>query len=89
MSVQQTGTVDVARAAYKSAWQEFINLTALSADERTVGANRLRWYIHLMTEVGERDPSKIARSALGMTRQYEQITRSKARVALDISPAER
>ena len=37
MSVQQTGTVDVARAAYESAWQEFINLTALSADERTVG----------------------------------------------------
>ena len=89
MSVQQTGTADVARAAYESAWQEFINLTALSADERTVGANRLRWYIRLMTEVGERDPSKIARSALGMTRQYEQITRSKARVALNISPAER
>ena len=61
----------------------------LVADERTVGANRLRWYIHLMTEMGERDPSKIARSALGMTRQYEQITRSKARVALSISPAER
>ena len=34
-----------------------------------------------MTDMGERDPSKIARLALGMTRQYEQITRSEARVA--------
>ena len=37
-----------------------------------------------MTAVGERDPSKIARSALGMTRQYEQITRSKSRVGPSI-----
>lgn len=35
--------------------------------------NQLRWYIRLMITVGERDPSKIAKSALGMTRQYEQI----------------
>ena len=44
MSVQQTGTVDIAGCDKKLAWQEFINLTALSADERTVGANRLRRY---------------------------------------------
>jgi len=33
-----------------------------------------------MVEVGERDPSKIARAAIGMLREYEQILRSQARV---------
>jgi hypothetical protein len=35
-----------------------------------------------MAAVGERDPIKIAKSALGMMREYEQIVRSKARVTL-------
>jgi hypothetical protein len=35
-----------------------------------------------MAEVGERDPSKIAKSALGLMRQDEQIMRSKVRVVL-------
>lgn len=89
MSLQQSASSGVARAAYEVAWQEFIKLTGLSADERRTGQNQLRWYIRLMTAVGERDPSKIARSALGMMRQYKQITRSKARVALNIPPAAR
>jgi hypothetical protein len=33
-----------------------------------------------MVEVGERDPSKIARAAIGMLREYEQVLRSQARV---------
>jgi hypothetical protein len=33
-----------------------------------------------MAEAGERDPAKIAKSALGMIREHEQIRRSKARV---------
>jgi hypothetical protein len=85
MSVEQT--TEIAHSAYEKACQEFINLAGLSADERRTGTNQLRWYIRLMTAVGERDPSKIARSALGMTRQYEQITRSKARVGPSIYPA--
>jgi hypothetical protein len=89
MSLQQSASADVARAAYEIAWQEFINLTGLSADERRTGPNQLRWYIRLMTAVGERDPSKIARSALSMTRQYKQIKRSEARVALNTPPAAR
>lgn len=82
-------TADVARVAYEAAWQEFIGLSDLTREEIRTGLNQLRRYIRLMTEVGERDPSKIARSALAMTRQYEQITRSKARIAPMIVPVER
>jgi len=35
-------------------------------------------------EVGERDPSKIAKSALGMIREYEQIMRSKPASLLQV-----
>jgi len=87
MFVEQTA--NIANKAYDIAWQEFINLVDLSADERRTGTKQLRWYVHLMTAVGERDPSKIARSALGMTRQYEQITRSKSRVGLNVYPVGR
>ena len=84
MSVDQTA--EITHTAYKIAWKEFINSTGFSANERRTGTNQLRWYIRLMIAVGERDPSKIARSALGMTRQYEQIARSKSRVGLSIYP---
>jgi hypothetical protein len=89
MPVKNVGTADLARVAYEVAWREFVGLTGLTSEEMRTGSNQLRWYIRLMTTVGERDPSKIARSALGMTRQYEQITRSKARVAPTIPQASR
>lgn len=86
MPVEQTA--EITHSANELAWQEFINFAGLSVDERRTGTNQLRWYI-LMIAVGERDPSKIARSALGMTRQYEQITRSKSRVGPSIYSARR
>lgn len=89
MSFQETGIAAVVCAAYEAAWQEFLKLPGLTPDEKSRGPNQLRWYIRLMTAVGERDPSKIARSALGMMRQYDQISRSKARIGLHISPAQR
>jgi hypothetical protein len=85
MSVEQTA--EITHSAYEMPWEEFLNFAGLSADERRTGTNRLRWYIRLMIAVGERDPSKIARSAVGMTRQYEQITRSKSWVGPSIYPA--
>ena len=83
MSVQETGTAEIIRAAYDVAWREFTALRGLTPDEKMNGPNKLRWYIHIMTEVGERNPVKIARSALGMMREYEQITRSKARLMIE------
>jgi hypothetical protein len=53
------------------------------------GPNKLRWYIQVLAEAGERDPEKIAKLASGMIREYDQIVRSKARVenVLHASPA--
>jgi hypothetical protein len=86
MSAQQSA--EITHGAYEIAWQEFTNFAGLSVDVRRMG-NQLRWYIRLMIAVGERDPSKIAKSALGMTRQYEQITRSKSRVGPGFYPVRR
>jgi hypothetical protein len=73
----QTG---LQRTAYAIAWQEFTNSEGLTPDERMSGPNKLRWYVQVLTEAGERDPEKMAKLALGMMRAYQQIVRSKARV---------
>jgi hypothetical protein len=71
--------VDVKRRAYEIAWYEFSGLRGLTPDEKISGPNKLRWFIQVLAEVGERDPRKIAKSAMGMLREYEQTLRSKAR----------
>lgn len=80
MSVQETTVDEVLRAAYALAWQKFKGMESLTPDELQYGPSRLRWYIKVMAEIGERDPAKIANSALGMVREYEQISRSRARI---------
>ena len=81
MSVLETGTVDIKRAAYELAWREFSCLQGLTPDEKISGPNKLRWYIQVVVEIGEQDPAKIASLALGMIREYEQVLRSKANLA--------
>jgi len=71
---------EISRTAYRIAWEDFCALPSLTPDEKASGPRQLRWYIHIMVEVGERDPSKIAKAAMGMLREYEQILRSQARV---------
>jgi hypothetical protein len=71
---------DICRSAYEIAWEDFRSSPAMTPDEKASGPDRLRWYIQIMVEVGERDPSKIAKAAIGMLREYEQILRSQARV---------
>jgi hypothetical protein len=80
MSDKENGTVDVVRSSYEIAWREYRALPGLTPDENLFGPAKLRSYIQVMAEVGERDPSKIAKSALGLMRQDEQIMRSKVRV---------
>lgn len=70
------------RVSYDLAWAEFIGLADLTRLERRDGARLLRWYIALLVAAGETNPRKIARSALGMTRECQQKSRSKARVDL-------
>ena len=77
MSVQETGTADIKRAAYEIAWREFNRLPGLTPDRKNKRSDKLRWYIQVVVEIGEQDPSKIASLALGMIREYEQILRSK------------
>ena len=77
----EASTSELADKAYSIAWREFRKIkTTSTPDEITFAPRRLRWYVQIMTVVGERDPKKIATAALGMLRQYEQISRSRARV---------
>jgi hypothetical protein len=71
---------DIRRSAYEIAWEDFCAIPDMTPDEKMSGPGRLRWYIQIMVEVGERDPAKIAKAAMGMLREYEQILRSQARV---------
>ena len=80
MTERVIDVADIKRSAYEIAWREFCSLPGLTPDEKVGGPNMLHWYIQVMTEVGERDPSKIAKAAIGMMREYEQILRSKARL---------
>lgn len=82
MTASGNVAADLRRSAYEIAWQEYCSLPGLTPDEKIIGPNKLRWYIQVMAEVDERDPSKIAKSALGMIRECEQIMRSKARSLL-------
>lgn len=50
----------------------------LSSGERADAPSKLRQYIDVLVESGERDIDKIALSALGLLREYEQIKRSWA-----------
>ena len=80
MSNIEASTSELADKAYSIAWREFRKIETSTPDEITFAPRRLRWYVQVMTVVGERDPKKIATAALGMLRQYEQISRSRARV---------
>jgi hypothetical protein len=82
MTTKENGTAGLVCSSYEIAWQEYSTLPGLTPDEHMFGPDKLRSYIQVMANVGERDPIKIARSALGMMREYEQIVRSKARVTL-------
>ena len=80
MTVDGISVGDISRTAYEIAFEYFRSAPAMTPDEKASGPARLRWYIQVMVEVGERDPSKIARAAIGMLREYEQVLRSQARV---------
>ena len=71
---------DIQRRAYELAWHDFQVVPQLTPDEKASGPEKLRSYINVLIDVGERDPFKIAKAALGMMREYEQILHSKARV---------
>lgn len=80
--------VDIERRAYEVVWYEFSALRGLTPDEKASGPNKLRSFIHVLAEIGERDPLKIGKAAMGMLREYEQISRSRARTTVQAQNAD-
>ena len=81
MSRMETTSAELHQNAYKIAWGAFsVASNWMTPDERLFGPKRLHWYIDVLIETGERDPSKIAQTCIGMLREYEQIARSKTRL---------
>jgi hypothetical protein len=81
MPVVENHDSEIVQSAYRAAWNSYIAFQDLSPDERRYGPRRLREYINTLVRSGERDPNKIAISALGLIREYEQINRSWARIS--------
>jgi hypothetical protein len=80
MSNVYTDDHAMARAAYAIAWKSFVTFTRLTQDEKESAPRKLSQFIDALINGGERDPEKVAQSALGLLREYEQICRSQARV---------
>jgi hypothetical protein len=80
MSVFESETAVIARAAYELGWPRLKLVENLTSDEKASAPRKLKQYIEILVACGEQNPKKIARCALGLIREYEQIARSKARV---------
>ena len=76
----QDEVIRIEREAYALAWEEFSRAAGMTPDERESGPRLLRSYVHIMVDVGESNPQKIAKTAMAMLRQYEQVLRSKAQL---------
>jgi hypothetical protein len=81
MSVLESDVKEVSHAAFALAWEGYAKCPALTPDEKAGGRAKLRDYIDMIVCTGERQPQKIARSALCLLREYDQIARSFARIS--------
>ncbi len=77
MTIKETAASEVTQSAYDAAWNEHVSIPGLTPSEILNGRERLRCYI--LIDTGERAPTKIARSAVSMMREHEQIIRSMGR----------
>jgi hypothetical protein len=89
MSIFERERAVIARAAFEITWAEFQRFEQLTPDEKASGPRKLREYIEILVATGEQNPEKIARCALGLVREYEQIARSRGRLAFQASKLER
>jgi hypothetical protein len=80
MTTVKNSDSTIAQAAYVIAWRTFNDSKDLTPDERTTGHTRIRNLIKEIVQAGGTDPTAVAEAALGLLRQNEQISRSKARV---------
>jgi hypothetical protein len=68
----------LAKVAYAKAWTILSDFRGQTPDEKVGGPQKLRDYIQMMIQTGERDADAISALALGLMRQQEQICRSRA-----------
>jgi hypothetical protein len=81
MSVYETESAIIARAAYELGSRQLQLIEHLTPSEKASCRQKLKQYIAILVASGEQNPEKIAHCALGLVREYEQIARSQARVA--------
>lgn len=76
---------DIPLPAHDVARKDLTSFTQLSADE-IAAPSKFRQYIEVLVSSGESISEKIAKCALGMIREYNQIARSVARVSPRLAP---
>lgn len=81
MSNVKTDDKAIVEASFAIAWKSFRAFVRLSQNENASAPRKLRQYIDALVVSGQRDSEKIAQSALGLLREYEQIARSRSRIA--------
>lgn len=79
---QTASTATIAQCAYDIAWKNFVEIRDFTSSESAKGPNQLRLYVNMLVVADQCDPVKIAASALGMVREYDQIARSRERLAI-------
>lgn len=82
MSVYESESVIIARAAYELGSRQLQLIEPLTPFEKASCPQKLKQYIEILVACGEQNPEKIAHCAIGLIRQCEQIVRSQARVAI-------
>jgi hypothetical protein len=85
MSVVEHQAEDISLAAYNQAWSLLTGGGGLTPEEKADAPEKLRDYIGALVSAGETNPDKIARCAIGLVRQYEQILRSYSAIASPLS----
>lgn len=70
----------IERMSFELAWRDCISLLNLTPEEKQGGAEKLREFIQTVIYSGEGSPHKIAKAALSLLREHEQIQRSRAQL---------
>lgn len=80
-------TVPIGNKAFSLAFRILEIGGGLTAEEKAAAPTKLKEYIDALVSSGERDPDKIARSAVCLVREFEQTARSIARRTSSLSVA--
>lgn len=74
-------TLEIVDQAFSIACKTHEVGAVLSPAEKASAPAKIREYVRVLVSTGERNPQKIAQTAVCLVRAHEQIQRSKGRVA--------